>query len=325
MENIEKLIHTYWRTVVLVLAGIILIVYIALGFLYFQQGIQQKETERQIEQIRPILAKPASSDAALNAQYDEIIQALAPISDGEAIALLVDMANTYGINIDEDAGKFRVPAASYGSQKVGGQTYDIMAFPGVFVQGAHSDVMDFLYAIQSGAYLKTMVIKKVNISAIDIRFSGEEGARRAEFGSVIEAMEDMIIENGLTEIPKPISITGGIATNYMGDNLDTPDVVEGFPDITTTAAEKGYTGNATPRNGYVLYNHALISTENTSQYTIANYYKTYRTNYYYTCESNGVVRQWSDSNLATAIEYYGDEMAVVETKAVVDIVIYSKK
>ncbi len=325
MEYVEKLIHTYWRTALLVLAGIILIVYIALGFLYFQQGINQKEAERQIDQIRPVLAKPAPSGAELKAQYDEIIEALAPISDSEAIALLVDMASKYGINIKEEVGKFRVPAASYGTERVGQETYNVMSFPGVFVQGAHSDVMDFLSAIQSGAYLKNMVLKKVSISAIDIRFSGEEGVRRAEFGSVKEAIQAMMIENGLSGIPKPISFTEGFATNYVGDNPDTPDIVEGFPDITTTAGEKGYTGNSTPRNGYVLYNHALISSENTSQYTTVNYYKANETSYYYTCESDGLVRQWSGPDVTTAIEYYGDETSVVETKAVADIVIYSKK
>jgi len=325
MEYVTKLIRAYWRTAILVLAGIILIVYIALGFLYFQQGIREKDAQRQIDQIRPVLAKPAPSDAALNAEYEAIIQALTPISDGEAIRLLVNMASEYGINIKEDAGKFRVPAAKYGTEKVGQETYDVMYFQGVFIQGAHSDVMDFLSAIQNGTYLKTMVLRTVSISALDVNFSGEEGERRAEFGKVIEAVTEMMIENGLSEIPEPLSFTEGIATNWMGDNLDTPDIVEGFPDIATTAAEKGYTGNATPRNGYVLYNHALISTENTSQYSIVNYYQAYQTDYYYTCESNGLVRQWSSSDVTIATEFYGDAMSVVETKAVVDIVIFSKK
>jgi hypothetical protein len=324
MENITSLIYKYWRTVLLVLAGIILIVYIALGFLYFQQGINQKEAERQINQIRPVLAKPASSQKELQAEYDEITQALTPISDVDLIKMLVTIASESGIDIDEDAGKFKVPPATYGAESVGGNTYRVMSFKNIDVQGAHSDVMDFLSAVQSGSYLKTMVLKKVNISAIDIQFTGEEGARRAEFADVMAATEEMMVSNGISVIPKPISYTQGAATNFMGDNPDTPDIVEGFPDITTTALEKGYTGSATPRNGYVLYNHDLISTDNTSQYETVSYYRDLKTDYYYTCESNGVVRQWNGSNVKTATEYYGDVMSVIETRAIVDISIYSE-
>ena len=135
------------------------------------------------------------------------------------------------------------------------------------------------------------------------------------------AVVDMMTDNGLSAIPNPMNFAGGIATNLMGDDPDTEETVEGFPDYTTAVVDKGYTGtgNITPSDGYVLYEHDRISTDNTTQFETVSYVTTLTTRYYYTCEADGTVRQFDGPDVATATEYLN-----IETVAALDVDLYTK-
>jgi hypothetical protein len=110
----------------------------------------------------------------------------------------------------------------------------------------------------------------------------------------------------------------------MGDDPDTDWVVEGFPDITTPADEKNYTGTGTPGDGYVLWLHDKINPDDTTQFTTVSYIGVLTTTYYYTCEANGTVRQFDRANLGRAQEYLGSNESKTETVAIVDVDIYYK-
>jgi hypothetical protein len=264
------------------------------------------------------------SHAELQTQYDEIKKILVPLEDSEAIKILVTIADDSGIDIREDAGKFQVPAAAYKSEKIGQDTYQVMEFAKVLVQGTYDDVMHFIYSVQSGTYLQTMVLGRISINEVDVAFTGDEAERRLEFSQVANAVKAMMLDNNLALIPNPMNFAGGTATNLMGDDPETEGIEEGFPDITTTALERGYTSNETLRNGYVLYEHVKINSENTTDYTVVSYFDRLGTEYYYTCEADGTVRQWSGSDPIEATEYLGREPSVIETRAIIDIKIYSK-
>ena len=185
--------------------------------------------------------------------------------------------------------------------------------------------MAFISALDSGTALETMVLRKVVFNQQLVLVGGEEGDRRAEFRNVASAVKAMMTDNGLSQIPNPMNSAGGIATNLMGDDPNTVGTAEGFPDTTTTAVQKGYTGNLTPRGGYVLYKHDKISADDSAQYETVNYLTTLTTKYYYTCEANGAVRQWDGSNIITAAEYLGIEQSKIELRANVDVDIYTKR
>ncbi|MFC2070642.1 hypothetical protein ACFLTB_05685 [Chloroflexota bacterium] len=287
-----------------------------------QQGTLQKTAEQNIAQIKPVLSKELPSRVELQAEYDRAIQTLIQMTDGDAIITLVNMAKDNGIDVSKDAGKFSVPVASYGSMSVGQDNYRFIAFSGIHIQGAIDDVMDLLNDIQSGAYIETMVLKRVTVSETSIQYGGEEGGRRAEFREIIQALDVMTEDNGLLSILNPISYGAGLATNFMGDNPETTSIMEGFPDNITTAIEKGYTGNTTIKNGYILFGHDKVLPDDPTQYQSVNYYSDYNTNYYYTCESNGLVRQWSDSDVSIAKEYTETAGSTMELKASIDINIY---
>ena len=301
-----------------------MIIYIAFGFVYLQQGTKQKEVEGQITRLTLVVARPLPSSAELQAEYEKVNNALAPMTNSAAIAMLVGIAEKNGIDVSEASGLFRVSSASFSQVKVGGGDYRLLSFGNIYVQGDYDSVMAFISDLDSGTTLKTMVLNRVVTNETEVWFTGEEEARRAEFRKVAAAVREMMDDIALSEIPLPMNLADDIATNLMGDDPDTEETVEGFPDFTTTAADRGYSGNATPRAGYVLYNHDKISTDNTTQFETVSYIDVLTTDYYYTCEFNGAVRQFDGADVATATEYLGSAASKMDTIVNVDVVIYTR-
>ncbi len=327
MEIIKNLIIRLRHTGVLFLIGVILITYVSFGFLYWQQGGQQSEYEEKIAKLDVILSRPLPSVEKLQAEYEEVNLALTPITDVDAIVMLIGIAAENGIDVSEASGNFFVPKASISGVKMGGGSYQILSFTGVKVQGDYDNVMAFISDLDSGKTLKTMVLKKVTTTEVEVVFTGEEGSRRTELRNVASAVLTMMKSVDLTEIPAPMNFAGGVATNLMGDDPDTGETVEGFPDITATAEERGYSGTGTPRDGYVLYGHDKISiddTDNTTQFESVDYISALTTSYYYTSEADGTVHQFDGANVATATRYLSGEAAEIELHATVDVVIYIK-
>ena len=324
METIIRiLIKRLWPTGALVLAGFIVIIFVAFGFLYFQQGMQQGEFERQIVKLNPIVSKPLPPDKN-RAIYAEVSKNLTPKSDQYYVGTIVGIAEKSGIDIDPSSNKLVIHPPTSSQATVGGGTYHLVSLNNMRVQGDYDNVMAFISDLDSGTTLPTMVLTRVAISETVFRFAGEEGARRAEFRNVAAAMTKMMSDNGLMLIPEPIKFDDGLATNLMGDDPNTEDTVEGFPDATTSIVDKGYTGNVTPRGGYVLYNHDKIDPVDSTKFSTVNYFNLLTTTYYYTSEDNGTVRQFDGADISTAIEYPGSEETKIETVVMVDIVIYTK-
>jgi len=326
VEDIKKLLIRFWPAGALFLTGLVLIIYIAFGFVYLQQGAKQKDLEEQITKLTLIVARPLPSDEELQAEYKEVNSALTPMTDSAAIAKLVGIAQKNGIDVSEDSGMFRVPSASFSQVKMSGGNYQLLSFGNIYVQGGYGNVMAFISDLDSGKTpeTKTMVLTRVVTSKIEVQVTGEEEARRAEFRKVAAAVMNMMDDIALSEIPHPMNLASGVATNLMGDDPDTEGTVEGFPDITTTVADRGYSGNTTPRTGYVLYNHDKISTDDTTLFETVSYIDVLTTNYYYTCEDDGTVHQFDGADVATATEYLSSAATGMGLTATVDVVIYTK-
>ena len=332
----ENLLARLRHMGVLFLIGFLLIIYIAFGALYLQQGTQQRELNDQTSKLSLILARPLPSAEELQAECDNVTSLLAMTDievsddkamDTKAIELLVGIAEGSGIDIDESVSKFSVPKVTFSQAKVGGGSYQLLSFSGIRVQGDYDNVMAFISDLDSGETLKTMVLRTVATSQIEVQCTGEEGDRRVEFRNVLSKvmeMMEMMEDNGLSEIPNPMNFAGDIATNLMGDDPDTAVDVEGFPDITTTAADKGYTGTGSPRDGYVLYEHDLIDPDNTDNFTTVSYITTLTTKYYYTCEADGTERQFDGADVVTATEYVSSGESKIEIVATLSVDIYTK-
>jgi len=312
----------------LLFIGFVVLVYTAIGIIYFQEVNKQRNWAEQINQLEVVLAKPLPSAEKLKAEYDTISHSIAPLTVPDILAKLVGFAEESGISVDPDAGKFNIPPinpqSAYRLEQVGQSNYQVLSLKNIHVQGDYEQVMAFISNLDGGNALETMMLRKVDLNQIEVGYEGEEEARIKEFLSVIEAVAAMMSDNNLIAIPYPTNYAGGAATSYMGDNPDTEETLEGFPDITTTSDEKGYTGNSTMKAGYRLFEHDKVSADNTQQFEEVSYLNTLTTNYYYTCEADGRVRQFDRPDLANATEYVIIESTKVETVAILEIDFYSK-
>ena len=299
----------------LIILGICVIVYIGLGFTYMQQGPKQKDLETQIRKNLIVVNKALPSMEELQAKYDAVNAALAPMEVPEALEVIVRIADKNGIDVAPESGKFNIPPPEKPKvKKMEAATYQILSFNGIKAQGDYDTVMSFISDLDTGSTLETMILKRVELNWVKVGLGEKEKARRAEFRAVIQAVADMMRENNLDEIPHPISYAGGTAVNDMA----------AFPDVITTAKEKGYTGTGNPGDGYVLYEHDLIIADNTSDYQTVSYIDIPVTQYYYTCEADGTVRQFDGPDIEAATEYFGSEEIVYETVANLAVDLYMK-
>jgi hypothetical protein len=184
--------------------------------------------------------------------------------------------------------------------------------------------MAFIATLDYGETLKTMVLTRVDIKHIEVVYAEEEEQRRAEFRTVKAAVADMMEANNLSEIPAPMDFAGGVAANFMGDDPETEEVFEGFPDSTTPVTDKGYNGTDSPRDGYVLYEHDMVEPGDDTRFRTVKYITTLSTAYYYTCESSGLVRQFDGADVLTATELLGTGKSKMETIAILDVKIYTR-
>ena len=193
METIQNLITRFRSLGVLIIIGFILIIYVALGFLYVQQGTKQTDLDEKIASLTLVLSKQLPSAEKLRADYDVVNSALAPMTDSAAIAMLVGIAEESGIDVDPDSGKLHVPAVAGRDEKVGGGNYLVLSFRNISVQGDYVDVMAFISDLDSGTTLETMVLKNVDIRQVETQYEyeGEEGI---EIGTRSETLATLEVD-----------------------------------------------------------------------------------------------------------------------------------
>ncbi len=130
--------------------------------------------------------------------------------------------------------------------------------------------------------------------------AGEEEARETEFQTVQTSVHAMMLDNGIISIPNAVvwtdSTTG--AVNDMGAFPDSTSV-GGSADKATDPDGTAYTALDDP--GYLLANHDKTGGGAAGPY--ADYVGMSTSAYYYTCESDGVIRQFADAGLVTEYTY----------------------
>ena len=176
MEVLKNLLIRSRQSGVLLFIGFLLIIYIAFGFVYWQQSSKQGELEGQVAKISLIVAKELPNKEDLQEDYDKVNSALTSITDSsDAIAKIVGIAEKSGIDTDSD--KLIVPSAAVREEKVGGGTYQVFSFKNISVQGSYDSVMAFISDLDSGETQGTMVLKRITINQIEVKGEGEEGTR----------------------------------------------------------------------------------------------------------------------------------------------------
>ncbi len=126
---------------------------------------------------------------------------------------------------------------------------------------------------------------------------GKTEAQRTEFHNVAAAVTALMVDNNLSSIPEPTSVAAGVAQNDMAF-VEAGTTDRGFPDWTTDGTDKGYEDDNI-QAGYVLYAHVKVLTSSTTDNV--SYVNTPRTQYFYTSESDGLVRQWDDAAMTNEL------------------------
>lgn len=164
IEILQSLLKRFWPSGVLFILGFILILYIGLSILYFQQMVQQRELEKNIAGINKVITKPLTSAEELKTEYEEVNRSLSPSPLPETLDILLNIAKESGIDVNPNANKFIIPAPRpLREAVVGGGTYSVLSFEDIRVQGQHEAVMAFISDLDSGKTLETMVLKVVDI------------------------------------------------------------------------------------------------------------------------------------------------------------------
>jgi len=131
--------------------------------------------------------------------------------------------------------------------------------------------------------------------------AGKDETRRTEWHNVELAVAALMTENGLSHIPNPKSYSVGTAYNDMTKFPDTHsddtdgDDEDSLPDKATDPSGNSYSYPG-DRAGYELFGYDI--TADGSVASTANYVRTATAKYYYTCEADGTVRQWSDAAMS---------------------------
>ena len=319
MKNLSARLR---RTGFLFLVGIFLIIYVGLGFLYFQQAPQQKKLNEQIIQQSIVAAKPLPVADKLQAEANEVKIALAPLTDYAVLEKLVTIARESGINVERAAGKFTVPAASKVTDvTVGSGKYQVLPVKNIKVQGSYEDVMRFVADLDVGRTLPTMVLRRAAISKIELPLASQDPSRAQELLDVQAAVGALMEANGLETLPYPRDFAGEVAFNDMTVFPDAAsDWIGDRAGKLVDSLGLSYMDGDKP--GYLLIGNDIIA--DGQQTNLADYFKIKKTKFFYTCEANGLVRQFNASILLGAMEYHFNLTPTFETQATVDVDVYYK-
>ena len=141
--------------------------------------------------------------------------------------------------------------------------------------------------------------------------AGTEEARETDYSTIQTSVHAMMVDNGITSITAAFAYDDDVATNSMA----------GFPDTTITLATKGADGPfvtaaiaagdiTAERTGWLLYgNQIVVDVDGDGTYDAGDailevdYVAASTSEYYYTCESDGTVRQFDGATPSTATEY----------------------
>ena len=137
---------------------------------------------------------------------------------------------------------------------------------------------------------------------------GEAEARRTEFHNVSSAVIALMTDNNLSLIPNAIewADVNPTAVNDMTAWPDTSSVAGSADKLADPGSGTTYVDGVDPlgdKDGYLLYGHDITGGDD--QAALVNYVSMTETTFYYTCETDGTVRQWlsADTTDATGTEY----------------------
>ena len=155
--------------------GFVLLICLALGVVYFQQTVKQKELRDQVARLALTINQPLAGAEQLKSDYEEVLNSI-PTPDSKAIIeMIVDVARSSGIDVSAESAKFLIPPQSVANDtKVGDIIFQKITFRDIKAQGGYDKVMNFVANLEAGSILKTAVVTAANISVSKVKVKDSE-------------------------------------------------------------------------------------------------------------------------------------------------------
>jgi len=135
--------------------------------------------------------------------------------------------------------------------------------------------------------------------------AGEEEARETEYTTIQTSVHAMMVDNTISSIPDPaFAFADGAATNSMTafpDSTSSATVPVAVPGKVTDPGGTNYDYAGGDVAGYLLQNHDKTGGDGAGPYV--DYVGMGTSAYYYTCETDGSIRQFADAGLVTEYPY----------------------
>ena len=161
----KDIVGSLRRIGALFLLGFLAVISLALGIVYLQQTMRQKELSEQITKLSTTLNQSLPGIEKLKTDYEAVLNSIPPADAVAVLEKIVDVAKSSGIDVAPESAKFSVPAQNTVKDvKVGDITYQVISFQNIRAEGDYEKVMNFVSSLESGKTLGTAVVRAVNIN-----------------------------------------------------------------------------------------------------------------------------------------------------------------
>ena len=180
---IQQLRARFWALIMPILIGLFVIIYAAMGLIYFQQQREQSDLEALIDQRTATVSQPVELSEEEEANYEAAQQAITTglvdedeirIFREDVIEKVLEIAETLGFDAD-DITSFTY-SDNLRTETIGETSYKVIPFQ-IKIEGDYNKVIAFISTLDSMPDMKTFVLKDV-----DITIGAEKTVAELDFG-----------------------------------------------------------------------------------------------------------------------------------------------
>lgn len=144
--------------------GILAIILIAMGVVYFQQKSAEPALEDKITRLEKTLSLPLNISAELQAKYSEAWQAVTTQLTGEeVIVAILNIASESGFDVDiGSANPISIESGKVGKKPIRGSDYQIQPYT-ISISGDYDDIMNFVQDMDSISTIGTLVLDSLTV------------------------------------------------------------------------------------------------------------------------------------------------------------------
>ena len=163
--QLKDLLARFRRLALPLVIGFFIIIFAALGIVYFQQQQEQNSLKAQIAQLENTLNQPLPEINAT--QYEEAHEAVPVLTEEEVLLFqqgvidkVVGLAQSYGF----DVSTLTISPDKPVTEKVGETSYQALPFS-MEIKADYDKAKEFISALDSPPTLKSLVVEGLSITA----------------------------------------------------------------------------------------------------------------------------------------------------------------